>query len=283
MYHYVYKLEHVETGEFYIGSRSSKKHPTIDSYLGSMKVWKPNKTKLKKTILKDDFLDRDSAILFESEEISKNIKNNLNRNYHIPQIGFHTQGTITIKDNNDNIFQVSMDDPRYLSGELVGSTKGMIPVKDKNGNTLQVSINDPRYLSGELVSVSKNMIPVRDKNGNTLQVSINDPRYLSGELLFILNGFINVKDDNGNILNVSMDDPRYLSGELKVIWFGRKHTKEAKNKMSISSKGQGIGESNSQYGTCWITLNGENKKIKKDDLNDYLKNGWFKGRILKKN
>jgi hypothetical protein len=250
MYHYVYKLEHAETGEFYIGSRSSKKHPTIDSYLGSMKVWKPNKTKLKKTILKDDFLDRNSAILFESEEISKNIKNNLNRNYHIPQIGFHTQGTITIKDNNDNIFQVSMDDPRYLSGELVGSTKGMIPVKDKNGNTLQVSINDPRYLSGELVSVSKNMIPVRDKNGNTLQVSINDPRY--------------------------------LSGELKVIWFGRKHTKEAKNKMSISSKGQGIGESNSQYGTCWITLNGENKKIKKDDLNDYLKNGWFKGRILKK-
>jgi hypothetical protein len=186
MYHYVYKLEHAETGEFYIGSRSSKKHPTIDSYLGSMKVWKPNKTKLKKTILKDDFLDRNSAILFESEEISKNIKNNLNRNYHIPQIGFHTQGTITIKDNNDNIFQVSMDDPRYLSGEL------------------------------------------------------------------------------------------------KVIWFGRKHTKEAKNKMSISSKGQGIGESNSQYGTCWITLNGENKKIKKDDLNDYLKNGWFKGRILKK-
>ena len=49
MYHYVYKLEHIETKEFYVGSRTSKLHPSLDVYLGSMKTWKPDKTKLKKT------------------------------------------------------------------------------------------------------------------------------------------------------------------------------------------------------------------------------------------
>jgi hypothetical protein len=32
--------------------------------------------------------------------------------------------------------------------------------------------------------------------------------------------------------------------------------------MSENKKGTGIGETNSQYGTCWITKDGENKKIK---------------------
>jgi hypothetical protein len=249
MYHYVYKLEHIETGEFYIGSRSSKKHPTLDPYLGSMKTWKPEKNKLKKYILSDIFKDRESAILFESEEISKNIKNILNRNYHIPSTGFHTFGTVTTKDSNGNTFQVSTDDPRYLSGELVG--------------------------------VSKGKIPVRDKNGNTFQVSTDDPRYLSGDLTHITIGLLNVKDENENILKVSIDDPRYLSGDLKPIWIGKKHTQDAKDKMSKSSKGKGMNDSNSQYGTCWITLCGENKKIKKDQLNDYLEIGWLKGRVIK--
>ena len=281
MYHYVYKLEHVETGEFYIGSRSSKKHPSLDNYLGSMKVWRPDKTKLKKTILRDDFLDRDSAILFESEEISKKIKNNLNRNYHIPSIGFHTQGTITIKDNNGYIFQVSMDDPKYLSGELVGSTKGMIPVKDKNGNTLQVSINDPRYLSGELVHISKGKITVKDKNGNTLKVSIDDPKYLNGELVHIAKGKITVKDKNGNISQVLIDDSRYLNGELNPIWVGRKHNPETKRKIGEANSIRQRGENNSQFGTCWITKDDKNKKIKKEELDDYIKNGWIKGRKIK--
>jgi hypothetical protein len=39
---------------------------------------------------------------------------------------------------------------------------------------------------------------------------------------------------------------------------------ETKRKMSESSKGTGIGETNSQYGTCWITKDGLNKKIKKE-------------------
>ena len=37
----------------------------------------------------------------------------------------------------------------------------------------------------------------------------------------------------------------------------------------------------SQYGTCWITRDGENKKVKKEDLNEHLGLGWIKGRVMK--
>ena len=58
---------------------------------------------------------------------------------------------------------------------------------------------------------------------------------------------------------------------------GRKHSEETKLKMSESSKGQGSGSSNSQYGTCWITNEVENKKIKRGDL---IPEGWRLGRKM---
>ena len=70
-------------------------------------------------------------------------------------------------------------------------------------------------------------------------------------------------------------------GKLKVPtydWTGRNHSEESKSKMSESRKGTGIGEKNSQYGTCWITKEGINKKIKKEDLNSFIVDGWKRGR-----
>ena len=49
--------------------------------------------------------------------------------------------------------------------------------------------------------------------------------------------------------------------------------------MSESSKGTGVGKTNSQYGTCWITKDGSNKKIKKEDLDSFINEGWVKGRV----
>jgi hypothetical protein len=34
-------------------------------------------------------------------------------------------------------------------------------------------------------------------------------------------------------------------------------------------------------GTCWITKNGKNKNIKKEDLYLYKSQGWEKGRKIK--
>jgi hypothetical protein len=58
-------------------------------------------------------------------------------------------------------------------------------------------------------------------------------------------------------------------------WLGKKHKEESKRligeKNSIKQKGSG----NSQFGTCWITNEIENKKIKKGDL---ITEGWRLGR-----
>ena len=59
---------------------------------------------------------------------------------------------------------------------------------------------------------------------------------------------------------------------------GKSHSEQTKQLMSEIKMGTGIGETNSQYGTCWITNGIENKKIKKEDLDTYHKEGWVKGR-----
>lgn len=72
---------------------------------------------------------------------------------------------------------------------------------------------------------------------------------------------------------------RHKEGKVKIPdWTGKQHTEESKKLISESKKGTGVGESNSQYGTCWITKDGANKKIKKEDLDTYLNDGWLKGR-----
>jgi hypothetical protein len=58
-------------------------------------------------------------------------------------------------------------------------------------------------------------------------------------------------------------------------WIGRNHRPETLQKMKNSKVNHGIGESNSQYGTCWITNDIENKKIKKTDS---IPMGWKLGR-----
>lgn len=69
-------------------------------------------------------------------------------------------------------------------------------------------------------------------------------------------------------------------------------TTEQKQKISVNTSigmkkyfelnGPRKGEKTSQYGTCWITNGKENKKIKKESLEDWLSFGYYKGRIMKK-
>lgn len=53
-----------------------------------------------------------------------------------------------------------------------------------------------------------------------------------------------------------------------------KHTELTKSKISISKKGTGLGESNSQFGSFWITNGIESKKTKNPEIPE----GWYKGR-----
>jgi hypothetical protein len=61
-------------------------------------------------------------------------------------------------------------------------------------------------------------------------------------------------------------------------WNCKNHSEESKQLMSEKRKGSGIGETNSQFGTCWITKDGLNKKIKKEVLDSFIEDGWIKGR-----
>lgn len=58
-----------------------------------------------------------------------------------------------------------------------------------------------------------------------------------------------------------------------------KHSEETKSKLSKKMLGKGIAENNSQFGTCWVTKNNINKKIKLTILNEYLNSGWKRGRV----
>jgi len=59
------------------------------------------------------------------------------------------------------------------------------------------------------------------------------------------------------------------------VFAGRKHSKETLDKLKASAVGRGVGETNSQYGTIWITNGVEKKKIKSTDE---IPNGWRRGR-----
>ena len=61
-------------------------------------------------------------------------------------------------------------------------------------------------------------------------------------------------------------------------FLGKKHTIEHKMSISAIMKEKQLGNKNSQYGTMWITNGKENKKINK---NDFVPEGWNKGRVIK--
>lgn len=80
-----------------------------------------------------------------------------------------------------------------------------------------------------------------------------------------------------------LSDNRKKAHDAKHIippnWLGRKHREETKQKLKdiFKEHKHQQGNNNSQYGTCWITNNKENKKIKKTDV---IPNGWKLGRKL---
>ena len=50
-----------------------------------------------------------------------------------------------------------------------------------------------------------------------------------------------------------------------------------KRKKTFAERKHSVGERNSQFGTCWVT-NGTPIKIKKEQLDKYLSNGYYRGR-----
>jgi len=283
-YHYFYKIINLINNHFYYGVHNTNN--LNDGYMGSGKrlhyaYKKYGIENFEKKILKF-FNTSKEAFEYEAEVVNEElIKNNECYNIQLGGKGWNTYGLVTVKDKDGNIFDVPIDDERYLSGELVGATKGYNTVKDKNGNTYFCSVDDPRRKTGELVGFNKDMVVV--KNKVSLKNELINKKDFNDNYEYLSTGYVTVKDKSGNYYRVSINDPRYLSGELKFNWTGRKHTQKTKEKMhqTFLKQNHQQGEKNSQYGTCWIHNNKENKKIKKEDLQNYLNLGWIKGRKIK--
>lgn len=283
-YNYFYKITNTLNGHYYYGIHSTDN--LNDGYMGSgrrlnLAYKKYGKDVFVKEIIKF-FNTRKEAALYESEIVTEVlIKDSNCYNLILGGETRSTSGTATVKDKNGNIYQLPVDDNRILSGEFVGVTKGTITVIDNDGKSLKVSVDDERYKNGTLSPYFYQYMAVKDKKGNKIVINSKDfdsniyDRYSKGTVL--------VKDNNNNNFIVDVNDERLLSGELKLFWVGRNRTEETKRKQRETYKltNHQKGEKNSQFGTCWITKDNVNKKIKKHQLSLYESQGWCKGRVIK--
>lgn len=64
-------------------------------------------------------------------------------------------------------------------------------------------------------------------------------------------------------------------------WTGKAHKEKTKSIIGEKNSIRQEGNKNSQFGTLWINKEGIDKKIKGEEIDFYLKNGWTKGRTLK--
>ena len=68
-----------------------------------------------------------------------------------------TKNKVLVKDNDENIFMIDKNDPRYINGDVKSFMKNKIVVKNKNGKKFIVDKNDKNYITGEYVSIHKNV------------------------------------------------------------------------------------------------------------------------------
>jgi hypothetical protein len=260
-YNYFYKITNNINNKYYFGVHSTDN--LEDGYMGSGKRLRIAYKKygienFTKEILKefDSYLE---ALEYESDIVTEKLVNDYNcYNMKIGGSG-----------GNKWVYE---------------NTKGKVVIKDKNTNTFIKVKTDSEYYndSNNYEHLRKNKVVVFDKSGNTFTVNKDDDNYINGTLVYIHKNKITVKDDKENFYRIDVNDDRYKSGRLKSIWCNKKHKEETKNKMSKTHKlkGNHKGNKNSQFGTCWITKNNENKKIKNYDLDIWIQQGWIKGRIL---
>lgn len=274
----VYQITNLVNQKTYIGCHQT--NDLNDNYYGSGKlirqaIKKHSLKNFKKEFLfifnnKQEMLDKEAELVNEEFLQRKDVYNIL------PGGGSNTSGFVSVKDKENNTFLVRVDDPRYLNGELTHVSKGKIVCKDKNGNYKAVYVNSDEYQSGKFTNNFKGKTAVKDNDGNTFLVNKNE----LSKFDHVTKNTVSVKDKDGNTFKVDINDKRFQNGELVGVTKGNKLSSEHKKKIGLANSKHQKGKNNSQHGTCWIynfDLK-QNKKIKKNTINHYLKQGWLKGR-----
>lgn len=307
-YHYTYRITNTTDKKHYYGVRTSKINPYDDLgtvYLSSSKILKEkfenmNIKHFKFKVLKC-FNNRKLALEHEMKlhymfNVSKNLNfyNLAKQNYS----NYDISGTVSVidpKDKNRKIFRVSLEDPRYVSGELHCVHKNTVTVKDCNGNKFRVDSKDPRLQTGELVGVKRGLglgkATMKDSHGNILIVDVDDPRIKTGELVGANKGinkfYFTAKDKFNNTYKICTNDPRFISGELvganKDVHKDMVMVKDKNGKKFRVMKtdprfvsGELVGVNKNKI---WITNDIESRKIEPSET---IPEGWRRGRKYQK-
>ena len=275
-YHYFYRIDNEVTKEFYYGIHSTNN--MNDNYMGSgsrlRRIYKLyGKQNFTKSILKY-FNSRDELLKYEHDFVNESVLSDpLCLNMITGGIGsyngYTTKGLVTVKDINGNTMDVSMKDPRYLSGELKSVTSGLVVVRDKYGQCFQVSNTDPRYLSGELTIVSKGN---KGFKGWTYV-------YKNGEYKAIK------KCELDSYLNDGWEIRGHTKGRKSptagMVWVKRGNEHKIINielKQQYIDDGWECGRNvNPIGGMIGVQKDGVNKYIKPEEFDSYIQNGWVVG------
>ena len=254
-FNYFYKITNIINGHFYYGIHSTDN--LDDGYMGSGTRLKTAYKKygmenFEKEILKF-FNTRREARDYEAEMVTETLLKEDNC-YNIKKGGddFDLSGLVSVFDTKEkkNIF-IPQERFYYknISGRYVAQMHGKI-------NVLRKEDNERLIITQE-------------------EFTKNKDKYIT-----FGKGKVTVKDKYNNFYQVSVDDERYKSGELVPVWSGRKHNAQDIENMKKTLKqiNHQQGDKNSQYGTCWITNGKTNKKVKKEELDFYVSDGWHKGR-----
>lgn len=258
-YHYFYQIVNNINQHFYYGIHSTDN--LDDGYMGSgVRLHRAYKKygieNFSKEILK--FFDtRKDAADYEAEIVTESLM------------------------RDDNCYNIAHggENPTSLN---------MVAVYDKVEG-INKRINREEFLnnSERFVSPNKGKVTVYDtveKVNKCIDCSLAQSDTVRYQ--HILKRQIIVKDKSGKCYSVSRDDERIKTGELRGVWVGLKHTEEYHRKVRETYKKikHQQGERNSQYGTCWIynAKTQENLRIKREDLDLYLQQGYTKGRLVDK-
>ncbi len=215
----IYQITNLIDNRIYVGCHIT--YNVNDKYMGSSKSLKKDikeqgRQNFKKEIL-HVFDNKKDMMNKEAEIVNREFCHRLDT-YNLMVGGINeytTEGMVSVKDSEGNTSKVYLDDPRYISGELVGVTKGTSHPNRSLAN------------KGKLVA--------KDEFGEMHKISLDDSRYLSGELIHVTKGLPGTKSFEGK--NHSEETKQKMSEKAsdrtgeKNSMFGKQRTKEFKDEM----------------------------------------------------
>jgi hypothetical protein len=268
---YVYMCVHKHTGNFYIGSRITDKmalpsHLDFPKYKTSSSIIKSDFDSYDWFIIAE-FFDKKYAYEYEQELIRKYWKDakSLNGSIQDPKFNdfFTPKNTVVVKDNLGNKFRVSKNDPKWISGEYVGI----------NRHRKQTDIEIQKRVSS---NTGKGAAAICLLTGESLgKIPKSDARWNTGEIVHVNKG--KKKPDGFSekqrnlMLNKSMNQT--TKDKLKQINTGKIQSEETKEKRR---------KTNQIMDRKWMNNEKINKRIKFDEIKQYLDDGWVYGKIKKR-